>query len=62
MQNLPLSGYKTLIFALLLGAVGAAQTFDWATIVPAADVGPVMMGLAALVAILRALTSTPVGK
>jgi len=56
-----LSGYRTLLFALVLGALGAAQTFDWATIVPAQDVGPVMIGIGALVALLRAVTSTPVG-
>lgn len=56
-----LSGWKTLLFALVLGALGAAQTFDWATIVPAQDVGPVMIAIGAAVAILRAVTSTPVG-
>ena len=56
-----LSGWRTIIFASALGALGAAQTLNWATIVPPQYVGPVMIGIAALIAVFRTLTSTPVG-
>lgn len=54
-------GWRTLIVSLLLAVVGVLQTADWATIVGPAAVGPVMLGVGAVVAVLRAFTDTPVG-
>lgn len=57
-----LKGWKTISVAIAVGAVGAAQQADWVQVIPAADTGYVLTGLAALMMILRAVTSTPVGK
>lgn len=54
-------GWRTLVVSLVLAVVGVLQTADWATIVGPAAVGPVMLGIGAVVAVLRALTDTPVG-
>ena len=54
-------GWRTLIVSVILAVVGVLQTADWATIVGPAAVGPVMLGIGAVVAVLRALTDTPVG-
>jgi hypothetical protein len=54
-------GWRTLVVSLAVAVVGVLQTADWATIVGPAAVGPVMLGIGAVVAVLRALTDTPVG-
>jgi hypothetical protein len=54
-------GWRTLVVSLVLAIVGVLQTADWATIVGPSAVGPVMLGIGAVVAVLRALTDTPVG-
>jgi hypothetical protein len=54
-------GWRTLIVSVILAVIGVLQTADWATIVGPAAVGPVMLGIGAVVALLRALTDTPVG-
>ena len=56
------SGYKTFIFAAVVAVLGALQTLDWAQVVPANDVGPVMIAIGGLMAVLRSITSTPPGK
>lgn len=55
-------GWRTILLAVLLAVVGVLQTADWATIVGTKQVGPVMLGVAIAVAVLRTLTDTPVGK
>ncbi len=57
-----LKGWKTLIASLAIAGAGVLQSADWATIVPAGTVGPVMIGIGVLVATLRTLTDTPVGR
>jgi uncharacterized membrane protein HdeD (DUF308 family) len=59
-----MKGWRTLGFALLLAVTGVFQTFDWATIVPQdrAWSGVVMVGIAAAIAALRAVTTTPITK
>ena len=58
-----MTGFRTLIFACLLALGGVLQTFNWATIVPQNQVwsGMAMIGIGAIVAILRAITTTSVG-
>jgi hypothetical protein len=56
-----LKGWRTLALSLALAVVGVLQTADWATIVGPSAVGPVMLCVALLVAVLRVLTDTPVG-
>jgi uncharacterized membrane protein len=54
-------GWRTVMLSLLLAIVGVLQTADWATIVPPRQVGPVMLVIAIVVAVLRVLTDTPLG-
>jgi hypothetical protein len=55
-------GWKTLAASLAIAVIGVLQTTDWATIVPPDKVGPVMLGIAVLMAVLRVLTDGPVGR
>ncbi len=59
-----MQGWKTLIVAAIVGAAGALQAFDWATIIPQGQFwsGMAMTAIAALFAWLRTMTTTPVGK
>jgi hypothetical protein len=54
-------GWRTVMLSVLLAVVGVLQTADWATIVPPRQVGPVMLVIAIVVAVLRVLTDTPLG-
>ncbi len=54
-------GWRTLVVSLTLAIVGVLQTADWATIVGPGAVGPVMLGIGAVVAVLRTFTDTPIG-
>lgn len=54
-------GWRTILVSVALAVAGVLQTADWATIVAPKQVGPVMLGIAIVVAVLRALTDTPVG-
>ena len=54
-------GWRTMIVAVSLAIVGVLQAADWATIVGPRQVGPVMLAIGILVAVLRTLTDTPVG-
>jgi hypothetical protein len=42
--------------------VGVLQSADWATIVAPQRVGPTLLVIGILVAVLRTLTDTPIGK
>jgi hypothetical protein len=57
-----LKGWRTLLVSLAVAVVGVLQTADWATIVGPAAVGPVMVAIGVAVALLRAVTDTPVGR
>jgi hypothetical protein len=57
-----LKGWRTLALSLALAVVGVLQTADWATIVGPGAVGPVMLWISAIVAALRLVTNSPVGK
>lgn len=54
-------GWRTLAVSLIVAVIGVLQTADWATIVGPAAVGPVMLVVGAVVAVLRVLTDSPVG-
>ena len=57
-----MKGYRTIIFSVLVTLVGVLQAVDWATIIPSADVaGIVIAGIGLASAVLRWLTTTPVG-
>jgi hypothetical protein len=55
-------GWRTVGLSTLLAIVGVLQTADWATIVAPRQVGPVMLAVGVLVAVLRSLTDSPVGR
>lgn len=59
-----MTGYKTMIVAALVAMVGALQGLDWLSLLPSGTeaVGWVTTGLAVVMMVLRALTTTPVGK
>jgi hypothetical protein len=57
-----LKGWKTMIVSSVLAIVGVLQTADWATIVSPQHVGPTILVIAIVVAVLRSVTSTPVGR
>lgn len=59
---LAVKGWRTVLVAVMLAVVGVLQTADWATVVGARQVGPVMLAIGILVAVLRTLTDTPVGR
>ena len=55
-------GWKTLAASLAIAVAGVLQAADWTTIVPPDKVGPVMVGIGVVMAVLRTLTDGPVGK
>lgn len=59
-----LVGWRTVIVAALIAAVGALQGLDWVHLIPndPQAVGWVITGLGIVMAILRTLSTTPVGK
>ena len=56
-----MKGYRTLFFSLAVAAIGVLQSFDWATLVPPEQAGIALTVVGVAGAILRFLTSTPVG-
>jgi hypothetical protein len=56
-----MKGYRTLLFSLAVAIVGVLQTFDWASVVPPEQAGIALTAVGIAGAVLRFLTSTPVG-
>jgi hypothetical protein len=59
-----MKGWKTLLFALLVAIGGVVQAFDWATVVPQDKTwsGSAMIAIGAIIAVLRVVTNTDVGR
>jgi hypothetical protein len=57
-----MKGYRTLLFSLAVAAIGVFQTFDWATVVSEEQAGIMLTAIGVASAVLRFLTSTPVGE
>jgi anti-sigma-K factor RskA len=55
-------GWRTVLLSIALAVVGVLQTADWTMIVGPKQVGPVMLAIGILVAVLRVVTDTPVGR
>ena len=53
-------GYRTLLVAGAIAALGTIQAAGLATVIPAPYVGYALLGIAALIAGLRTVTDTPV--
>jgi hypothetical protein len=56
-----MKGYRTLLFSLAVAIVGVLQSFDWAMIVAPEHAGIALTVVGVASAVLRFLTSTPVG-
>jgi hypothetical protein len=56
-----MKGYRTLLFSLAVAIVGVLQSFDWARVIPPEQAGVALTVVGVAGAILRFLTSTPVG-
>ncbi len=59
-----MTGYRTLIFSLLVAIGGVLQAFDWVTVLPQDKTwsGIIMVALGAIIAGMRSFTTTPVGQ
>jgi hypothetical protein len=59
-----MKGWKTLGFALAVAVAGVVQSFNWATVVPQDKTwsGVAMIAIGAVIAALRYVTTTPIGK
>jgi len=57
-----LKGWKTVGVSVAIAVAGVLQSTDWATIVGPKQVGPTLLFIGVLVAALRAVTNTPLGK
>lgn len=57
-----MTGYKTIIFALLLTIFGALETFDFTSFLSAENAGIVTTLIGGAVAVLRYVTKSPVFK
>jgi hypothetical protein len=56
-----MKGYRTLLFSLAVAVIGVLQSFDWASVIPPEQAGIALTVVGVAGAILRFLTSTPVG-
>ncbi|HEY7460098.1 MAG TPA: hypothetical protein VH765_15245 [Xanthobacteraceae bacterium] len=56
-----MKGYRTLLFSLAVAIVGVLQSFDWATVIAPEHAGIALTVIGVAGAVLRFLTSTPVG-
>jgi hypothetical protein len=56
-----MKGYRTLLFSLAVSMIGVLQSFDWASVVPPEHAGIALTVVGVAGAIMRFLTSTPVG-
>ena len=56
-----MQGWRTIIFGVLLAAVGVLQTADWTQVLPPQYIGPVTAAIGFVVIWLRSITKTPAG-
>ncbi len=59
-----MTGYRTLLFSLLISVVGVLQAADWINIIPQNQTwsGIAMVAVGAIIAALRSVTTTPIGE
>jgi hypothetical protein len=57
-----MKGFKTLLFAAILAIAGVLEQFDWLSIVPEGFGGIALAVIGVIVAWLRKVTTTPIGK
>jgi len=57
-----LTGWKTLIFSAAVALIGVLQTADWVNLLGSQKAGIIVTGIGIASAVLRWLTTTPVGQ
>ena len=58
-----LRGFRTLLVAALIACMGVLEVTNWADVIPnGPSKGYVLVGIALVMAVLRAVTTTPLGK
>lgn len=58
-----MKGWRTLLFAVAVAVVGVLEATDWAELVPdGPEKGWYLLGISIGIAVLRVLTTTPVGR
>lgn len=57
-----MQGYRTYVAAALVALFGALASTDWVAFLNDLKAGAVAIGAAAVMAIMRSITSTPPGK
>ncbi len=58
-----LKGWRTLFFSVLLASLGVLEATDWARLIPDGPAkGWWLLGIALIIAWLRAVTTTPIGR
>ncbi|MBN9020920.1 MAG: hypothetical protein J0H08_02235 [Rhizobiales bacterium] len=55
-------GWRTLLVSVLIAVVSVLQSTDWRSLIPEDRVGPVMMAIGLVMAVLRIATNGPVGR
>lgn len=57
-----MTGYRTLLFNVLVAVVGVLSATDWVQLVGSTRAGWVVTGIGIVGTVLRFLTTTPVGE
>ena len=58
-----LKGWRTILFSLLLATVGVLEATNWADLIPDGPAkGWILLAIALVIAWLRAITTTPIGR
>lgn len=55
-------GWKTMGVSVAIAVAGVLQTTDWTTVVEPDQVGPTLLVIGIVVAALRVVTNTPLGR
>lgn len=57
-----MKGWRTLTVSIIIAAIGAVEAFDWASIIPENFQGLFLIVLGMVIAYLRKITNTKIGK
>ena len=57
-----MTGFRTLLFSALVAILGVFEAFDWGLVIPEKYVGIALIVIGAIIAYLRKITTTPIGK
>lgn len=57
-----MTGWRTLIFSVLVAIVGVLSATDWVQLLGSTKAGFIVTGIGVVSAILRVMTTTPLGE